>query len=105
MATDNRPVQVFKEGAVQVSIWMNRSEKTGGQFYRLIVSRSYKDGTTGEWKDSASFGVADLCPLTVLLVHATDWIRRHPLPGAGERQESVPDDEPLQVGLKPLVQT
>jgi hypothetical protein len=44
-----------------------------GSFYNVTVARSYK-AQDGVWKNSESFGVADLDALIVVAQQATRWI-------------------------------
>jgi len=56
---------------LKASIWKN--EGMNGPFYNVTVARSYKD-RDGVWKNSESFGVADLDALIVVAQQATRWI-------------------------------
>lgn len=56
-----KPSKIFRIGSVSGSIFENVVDGDGGKRTVRSVSlqRSYKDGD-GEWKYSASFGVADI---------------------------------------------
>ncbi len=66
----SKPVQKFRDGAIEVSIWENQSEK--GVWYNVSHRRSYKQGD--EWKDSDRYGADDLLALAKLLDLAHTWI-------------------------------
>lgn len=75
MATQsNKPVTTLGCGALKATIWKNAGEK--GEFYNTTFAQSYKDAH-GEWKYSASFGLADLETLVVLVAEAKAWIGEH----------------------------
>lgn len=55
--SDRKPIDTFKNGPVQVSIWENNGAK--GAFRAATIQLRYKDGN-GAWKTGASYGAADL---------------------------------------------
>jgi hypothetical protein len=68
----NKPVHEIRDGAIQVSVWKNESEK--GPWYSVTCRRRYKDKAADEWKDSYSYGQDDLLTLAKLLDMAHSWI-------------------------------
>ena len=66
-----KPVTTLRCSRIKASIWKN--EGMNGPFYNVTVARSYK-GQDGVWKNSESFGVADLDALIVVAQQATRWI-------------------------------
>ena len=66
-----KPVTTLRCSSIKASIWKN--EGLNGSFYNVTVARSYKD-RDGVWKNSESFGVADLDALIVVAQQATRWI-------------------------------
>jgi hypothetical protein len=69
---------------ITVSIWLNEAQgEKGTRYFRSITiePRRYKDRTTGEWKDSPSFGPVDLPLLLYALEQARDYVFSEPLPG------------------------
>ena len=65
------PVTTLRCSSIKASIWMN--EGMNGPFYNVTVARSYK-GQDGVWKNSDSFGLADLDALVAVTQQATRWI-------------------------------
>jgi hypothetical protein len=66
-----KPVTTLRCSSIKASIWKN--EGVNGPFYNVTVARSYKD-RDGVWKNSDSFGLADLDALIVVAQQATRWI-------------------------------
>jgi hypothetical protein len=66
-----KPVTTLRCSRIKASIWKN--EGMNGPFYNVTVARSYKD-RDGVWKNSESFGVADLDALIVVAQQTTRWI-------------------------------
>ena len=56
---NQRPVDSFSDGPVQVSIWENQSAK--GAFRAATLQLRYKDGD--DWKTASSYGANDLLHL------------------------------------------
>ena len=69
-----KPVTTLRCSRIKASIWMN--EGVNGLFYNVTVARIYKD-LDGVWKNSESFGVADIGALLVVAVQAKVWITEH----------------------------
>ncbi len=69
-----KPVTTLRCSSIQASVWKNEGEK--GPFYNVTLSRSYK-GPDGTWKNSESFGFADLEALLVVVQQAKVWISEH----------------------------
>lgn len=81
---------------ISVAIWLNEVETDQGKrcFRSVTISpRRYHDRKTGEWKDSPSFGPADLPLLLYALEQARDYVFSEPLPGQGRDTGSEPVDE------------
>ena len=62
----DRPVDEIRFGRCKIVVWLNKSEK--GDMLNFVPSRLFKDGE--DWKESSSFGVADLLPLAEALREA-----------------------------------
>jgi uncharacterized protein (DUF736 family) len=65
-----KPAHKLRDGAIEVAIWRNESDK--GPWYSVTHRRSYKVGD--EWKESDSYGSDDLLHLAKLLDTAHTWI-------------------------------
>lgn len=75
MATQNKkPATTLRCGGIKAAIWMNSGGK--GPFYNATFSRPFKDAE-GQWRNSASFGLADLEALTALAAQVKAWIADH----------------------------
>ena len=59
-----RPVKSFRQGGVKVDVWRNPGQN--GDMYNTTISNSYKDDTSGEWRDTKSFSPTDLAVLSQL---------------------------------------
>jgi hypothetical protein len=59
-----RPVKSFRQGGVKVDVWRNPG--TNGDMFNTTISNSYKDETSGEWKDTKSFSPTDLAVVSQL---------------------------------------
>lgn len=84
---------------ITVAIWLNEAKSDRGpRYFRTITiePRRYKDRTTGEWKDSGSFGPVDLPLLLYALEEARDYVFSEPLPGqdAAAASERTDDEVP-----------
>jgi hypothetical protein len=62
--TSARPIKIFKQGGVEVSLWRNSGEK--GDMYNTTIRNSYKDENSGEWKETSSFSPTDLAVVAQL---------------------------------------
>lgn len=67
----NSPVHTLNHGPVHVSIWQNGG--SGGPFYDVAVSRSYK-GKEG-WASTSTFRHMDLPVLAKAVLDAHSWIQ------------------------------
>ena len=67
----SKPVTTLRCSSIKASIWKNESVK--GPFYNVTVARSYK-GQDGVWKNSESFGLADLDALVAVAQQAKLWV-------------------------------
>ena len=54
-----RPVDEIRFGRCKVVVWVNQTKN--GEMLSFVPTRLYRDGE--EWKESSSFGVADLLPM------------------------------------------
>ena len=80
---------------ISVAIWLNQVEGDDGpRYFRSITlaPRRYYDRTAGEWKDSSSYGPADLPALVFALQKAIDYCYSTALPGQKpeDTQSSAP---------------
>ncbi len=66
-----KPVTTLRCSRIKASIWKN--EGMNGPFYNVTVARSYK-GQDGVWKNSDSFGLADLDALVAVAQQAKLWV-------------------------------
>ena len=69
---------------ISVVIWLNQVDGDDGpRHFRAITiaPRRYYDRTAGEWKDSSSYGPADLPALVFALQKAIEYCYSTPLPG------------------------
>lgn len=72
MATHtNKPAHTLRCGGIKATIWKNNSER--GPFYSATFSRPFK-GAEGQWRNGASFGLADLEAISILTAQAKAWI-------------------------------
>lgn len=83
---------------ISVAIWLNQAETSRGvRHFRSITiePRRYYDRKAKEWKDSSSFGPADLPLLLYALEQARDYVFSEPLPGqdSGATREPGDDDD------------
>ncbi|UVT17045.1 MAG: hypothetical protein H8K04_05695 [Nitrospira sp.] len=67
----SKPVTTLRCSNIKASIWKNEGIK--GPFYNVTVARSYK-GQDGVWKNSESFGPADLDALVAVAQQAKLWV-------------------------------
>ena len=66
----DQPAKRFRIGNVQATIWENgNGDRT---FYNVTFVRSYKDD--GEWKESNSYGHAELLNLAKVSARCEAWI-------------------------------
>lgn len=79
--TGNKPVETFSVpcggGAyVQASIWGKQIEYDGSPLtvYSVTVRKSYRDGTTQEWKNTNSFRGSEIYCVQHVLTLASTWI-------------------------------
>jgi hypothetical protein len=66
----NKPAHEIRHGGLRVTIWGNKTE--AGIRYNVTQEKSYKDGE--QWKQTQSYGSADLLVLARMLEQAFDWI-------------------------------
>jgi hypothetical protein len=85
MAT-NPPVRKFRHGRVSAAIWRNEHE--GAPFYSCSFETSYKDKSTGEWRDSKSYTLYDVYALMRCACDAAAYLSL-PEPTPEEPMEEV----------------
>ncbi|MBK9308390.1 MAG: hypothetical protein IPM58_15210 [Nitrospira sp.] len=66
-----QPVTTLRCSRITASIW--RNEGVNGSFYNVTMARSYKS-QDGVWKNSESFGLADLDALVAVTQQAKLWV-------------------------------
>jgi hypothetical protein len=66
----SRPVHTVRHRTIKATIWRNETEK--GPMYKVMVTRSYRDGE--EWRDTHSFGYDDLTHVAKLMYDAHSYI-------------------------------
>ncbi len=67
----NRPIESFREGDINVSVW--EREVKGRVFQSCSFERSYKD-STGQWRYTRYFGLDDLGRVITLAKRAADYL-------------------------------
>jgi hypothetical protein len=85
----SQPAHKFRDGALQVTIWRNPTEK--GVFYSVTPVRGYKKGDA--WKETESLGFDDLLPMAKLLNQAHSWIVEAKKTDAKARKDAVKKSE------------
>ena len=81
----SKPAHNVRDGALQVTIWRNHSEK--GNWYSVIPTRSYKNGDD-TWKETDSLNADDCLAMAELLRDAYAWIKMQRRADAKARRES-----------------
>lgn len=94
----NRPEKKISpvNSGVSVVIWLNKVETDKGtRHFRSVTiePRRYYDRKDGEWKDSSSFGPADLPLLLYALEQARDFVFSEPLPGEEKSSDHDPEGD------------
>jgi hypothetical protein len=69
---DNRPIHTVRHRSLKATIWRNQTDK--GVLYNVIVTRSYRDKETNEWRDTHSIGYDDLMNVAALMYEAHAFI-------------------------------
>lgn len=82
--TANPPIKKFRHGRVSCAIWRNEHE--GEPFFTCSFTSSFKDKTTGEWKDGHSYSLYDVYALLRCGCDAAAWLT---LPEPAPAEESV----------------
>ena len=69
-----KPVKVFRDGRISVSVFRNRATVSGQErlFHNASLQRTYKEGET--FKSTHSLGKDDLPVGQLLLSQAWEWI-------------------------------
>ena len=60
---NNKPTDILRDGPIKATIW--KQESQNGAFYRVNLSRAYRD-KDGNWKDSDSFSGTELLQVAEL---------------------------------------
>jgi len=76
-----QPEKRFNVGLVKATVWKNQS--ANGEFRTVSLNRSYKD-KEGNWKNTASFGEADIDKAIDVLKQAQEYLN-----GSSEEEEIV----------------
>ncbi len=82
--TANPPTKRFRHGRVSCAIW--RREHEGEPFLTCSFTSSYKDKTTGEWKDGNSYTLYDVYALLRCGCDAAAWLTL-PEPAPSEEED------------------
>jgi hypothetical protein len=69
----NRPVQTLRHRSIKATIWRNEGEK-GQVFFNVVVSRSFRDKESGDWRETPSIGYDDLMNVAALMYEAHAFI-------------------------------
>ena len=69
------PVHTAKAGAVQASVFLNKT-KDGKEFASAVINRRYQ-GKDGNWKSSDSYGAKHLANLAEVTASVALWIETH----------------------------
>lgn len=64
-----QPAAKFRVGSVTATIWLNQEK-----YFSVVLSKSYKDKESDEWKDTDQLGHGDLLNAARALQRAEDWI-------------------------------
>lgn len=86
VSENNRPAQTIRYGAIKATIWRNPTRN--GTMYSTTVIRTFK-GDGDEWRESHSFGPAELPTVAKVLLDAHTWVQEQL---AREREEARPKD-------------
>ena len=82
---------------IGVSIWLNTVQtENGPRKYRSITvnPRRYFDRESNQWRDSASYNLADLPALIFALQKAQEYVYETSLPGESSHDENAPPPPP-----------
>lgn len=76
MATqkNHKPEATFQSGNMKAVVWKNDGKN--GPFYSIALSRPYKVGD-GQWRNSSTFGSADVEAVHTVTAQAKAWIDKH----------------------------
>ena len=88
----SQPAHKLRDGALQVTIWRNPTEK--GVFYSVNPVRGYKKGDA--WKETESLGFDDLLPMAKLLNQAHSWIVEAKKADAKARRDAAKESAQVQ---------
>ena len=75
--TSNRPYDTIRQGTVSASIWRNIRESDNQPFYKVTFQKSFKDKTSGEWRETKSYDANDLAKIRSLSDIAYNEIAHH----------------------------
>jgi len=71
------PDKKFRAGAIAATIWKNQGTSNLGEsteFYTVSFERSFKDKTTGEWRNTSSLRQMDLPKAILVLSKAYEYL-------------------------------
>jgi hypothetical protein len=86
----NKPIKVFKAGAVKASIFQNEGINNQSPHYRVVLDRSYKDAQ-GRWQSTNGFSVLTDVPKALLVLSkAYEYIAmKPPVTPSGVQEEYI----------------
>lgn len=73
-----KPVKVWRDKGVDVAVWQNE------RGYMITHRKTFKDKTTGEFRESKNFFVSEVPVLVDLLQQAMRWIELNQTPAAND---------------------
>ena len=73
----NKPIEVFRAGAVSASIWTNVQEKDGKKFdvQSVTFQRGYTKDDGKTWENTTSMRTADLPKLALVTRKAYEYLQ------------------------------
>lgn len=81
-----QPAHKIRDGALQVTIWRNTSDK--GTYYTANPTRSYRNGDD-TWRETDSLNADDMLAMAELLREAYAWIKIQRRADAKARKEQA----------------
>lgn len=74
---DNKPVNVFRNGALSVSVFENSGTRDGkpSPFYKATISKVYKKKGDEGFARTSSFTARDFPAICLLLIQAGEYIK------------------------------
>ena len=101
---DNRPIHTVRHRRLKSTIWRNDTDK--GVMFNVIITRSYRDKATNEWRDTNSIGYDDLMNVAALMYEAHGYISNlnaKPPARGKPRSTSRPTSQATLPGTAPRV--